>query len=82
MDLREVFAINLRRLRHAKGLSQDELAYEAEVSRSYLSQLEKGAFYASLRIVDRLAIALDVEAAELLRAPKRSKSSSKTPSRL
>ena len=44
MDLREVFATNLRRLRHTRGLSQDELAYEAEVSRSYLSQLEKGAF--------------------------------------
>jgi DNA-binding XRE family transcriptional regulator len=28
---------------------QDDLAYEAEISRSYLSQLEKGAFYASLR---------------------------------
>ena len=57
MDLREVFATNLRRLRHAKGLSQDDLAYEAEVSRSYLSQLEKGEFYASLKYsygVDRL----------------------------
>ena len=73
MDLREVFAINLRRLRHAKGLSQDDLAYEAEVSRSYLSQLEKGAFYASLRIVGKIAIALDVEPAELLRAPRKSK---------
>jgi transcriptional regulator with XRE-family HTH domain len=75
MDLREVFAVNLRRLRHAKGLSQDDLAYEAEVSRSYLSQLEKGAFYASLRIVGRVAAALDVEAAELLRAPRKGKSS-------
>ena len=28
MDLREVFAANLRRLRNAKGVSQDELAYE------------------------------------------------------
>ena len=55
MDLREVFATNLRRLRHAKGLSQDDLAYEAEVSRSYLSQLEKAAFYASLKIVEKLA---------------------------
>jgi transcriptional regulator with XRE-family HTH domain len=51
MDLREVFATNLRRLRHASGASHDELAYEADVSRSYLSQLEKGAFYASLKIV-------------------------------
>ena len=67
MDLREAFATNLRRLRHAKGLSQDDLAYEAEVSRSYLSQLEKGTFYASLKIVGRLAEALGVEPAELLR---------------
>ena len=51
MDLRDVFATNLRRLRNAKGISQDDLAYEAGVSRSYLSQLEKGAFYASLKII-------------------------------
>jgi len=69
MDLREVFATNLRRLRHARGLSQDELAYEAQVSRSYLSQLEKGAFYASLKIVAKLAVVLGVEPAELLRMP-------------
>ena len=49
MDLQEVFATNLCRLRNAKGLSQNDLAYEAEVSRSYLSQLEKGVFYASLQ---------------------------------
>ena len=69
MDLREVFATNLRRLRHAKGLSQDDLAYEAEVSRSYLSQLEKGAFYASLKIVGKLATVLQVDPAELLKLP-------------
>jgi transcriptional regulator with XRE-family HTH domain len=73
MDVREVFATNLRRLRHAKGLSQDNLAYEAEVSRSYLSQLEKGAFYASLKIVDKLAKVLDVEPAELLKSPQKRK---------
>jgi transcriptional regulator with XRE-family HTH domain len=71
MDLRDVFAANLRRLRHAKGLSQDDLAYEAEVSRSYLSQLEKGAFYASLKIVGKIANTLKVEPAELLKLPTR-----------
>jgi transcriptional regulator with XRE-family HTH domain len=70
MDLREVFAGNLRRLRHAKGMSQDDLAYEAEISRSYLSQLEKGGFYASLKIIGKLAQALDVEPAELLKTIK------------
>lgn len=74
MDLREVFAANLRRLRHAKGLSQDDLAYEAEVSRSYLSQLEKGAFYASLKIVGKLAAVLQVEPAELLEQTAKRKS--------
>jgi transcriptional regulator with XRE-family HTH domain len=69
MDLRQVFAANLRRIRHAKGLSQDDLAYEAEVSRSYLSQLEKGVFYASLKIVGKLAAVLKVEPAEMLRRP-------------
>ncbi len=69
MDLREVFAVNLRRLRNAKGVSQDDLAYEANVSRSYLSQLEKGVFYASLNVLGRLAEALGVEPAELLRMP-------------
>jgi len=71
MDLREVFAANLRRLRNARGVSQDELAYEANVSRSYLSQLEKGTFYASLNVVGRLSEALGVEPAELLKIPQK-----------
>jgi transcriptional regulator with XRE-family HTH domain len=74
MDLRQIFATNLRRLRHAKGLSQDDLAYEAEVSRSYLSQLEKGAFYASLKIVGKLAAVLKVEPGELLKLPQKPRS--------
>ena len=71
MDLRDVFAANLRRLRHVRRLSQDELAYEADISRSYLSQLEKGAFYASLKIVGKIAKTLEVEPAELIKMPTR-----------
>ena len=69
MDLRDTFATNLRRLRHEKGLSQDDLAYEAGVSRSYLSQIEKGVFYVSLKILGRLSGALNVDPAELLKLP-------------
>lgn len=68
-----MFAANLRRLRNDKGLSQDDLAYEAEVSRSYLSQLEKGAFYASLKVVGKLAAVLQVEPAELLKETRHRK---------
>jgi transcriptional regulator with XRE-family HTH domain len=77
MDLREVFAFNLRRLRHAKNLSQDDLAYEAEISRSYLSQLERGAFHASLKIIGKLAAVLVVEPAELLRLPPKRRTRAK-----
>lgn len=71
MDLRGVFATNLRRIRHERAMSQDDLAYEAGISRSYLSQLEKGAFYASLKILGKLAHVLKVEPAEFLRRAKK-----------
>jgi len=59
----ELTAAENRRIR----AQDDDLAYEAEVSRSYLSQLEKGAFYASLKIIGKLAEAFGVEPDELLK---------------
>jgi transcriptional regulator with XRE-family HTH domain len=69
MDLRQAFAVNLRRLRHSKSLSQEALAHEADVNRTYLSKLEKGMSYAGLEIIGKLAKVLDVEPAELLKLP-------------
>jgi transcriptional regulator with XRE-family HTH domain len=63
-----VFAANLRRLRHAKGLSQEDLAFEADVNRTCMSKLEKGP---GLEIIGKLASVLDVEPADLLRLPPR-----------
>jgi len=71
MDLRQVFAANLRRLRHAKGLSQEGLAHEAGVNRTYMSRLEKGGSYVGLEIIGKLAKVLKVEPAEFLRFPAR-----------
>ncbi len=64
-----MFAANLRRIRHEKGLSQDDLAYEAEISRGYLSQIEKGKFHVSLKIIGKLAEVLNVEPAAFLQTP-------------
>jgi transcriptional regulator with XRE-family HTH domain len=69
-DLRQAFAANLRRFRHAKGISQEDLAYEADVNRTYLSRLEKGVSYPGLEIIAKLAEALGVEPAELLMLPE------------
>ena len=72
-DLRQAFATNLRRLRHAKGISQEDLAHRAGVNRTYMSKLEKGASYPGLEIIAKLATVLEVEPAELLRRPSASK---------
>ncbi len=74
MDLREIFATNLRRLRNARGLSQDELAYDAKISRSYLSQLEKGSFHVSIKVIGKLAQTLGVEPDEFLKRPAKRRS--------
>ena len=70
-DLRQAFAANLRRLRHAKGISQEDLAYEADVNRTYVSKLEKGVSYPGLEIIAKLADALGIEPAEMLVLPPR-----------
>ncbi len=67
--MRQVFAANLRWLRHEKGLSQEDLAYEADVNRTYMSKLEKGGSYPGLEIIGKLAAVLGVQPAELLRLP-------------
>ena len=74
MDLRSTFAANLRRLRAGKGWSQEELAFEAGVNRSYLARVEAGRPYVGLEIIGKLAEALQVEPAELLKLPKRTRS--------
>jgi len=71
MDLRKVFARNLRRLRRAASLTQEELAFRAGLDRTYISALERGLYSASVVTIERLAKALNVEPMEfLLRAVK------------
>jgi transcriptional regulator with XRE-family HTH domain len=74
MGIREIFAANLRRARQSAGLSQEELAFKAELDRTYISSLERGVYSATIDVVARLAEALALEPAELLERPKRSRS--------
>jgi transcriptional regulator with XRE-family HTH domain len=73
MDIREVFARNLRKARNEKGLSQEKLAYEADVDRTYVSALERSEYSATIDMVDKLAKALGIEASALLQRPTRSR---------
>ena len=67
MSLKAHFSANLRRLRTRKGWSQERLAEESGLHRTYISGLERGTRNPSLQIVERLAEALKVRAAELVR---------------
>ena len=66
MDLVQLLGRNVRAARLARGLSQEQLAFEAEMKRSYLSDLERGTRNPSVRALGRLAKALGVEPADLL----------------
>ena len=70
MELRETFATNLRVLRHKRKLSQEALADEAGIDRTYVSALERCVFSASLDMIEKLAKALGVEPHSLLEKPR------------
>lgn len=68
-DYRQIFATNLRRARHARGLSQEALAADADVNRRYLSDIEQGRTSVGLDIMVRLAAILEIEPHQLLVPP-------------
>jgi transcriptional regulator with XRE-family HTH domain len=67
MNVRDILAINIVRLRRAKDLSQEALAWEAGVSRRYMARIEGGQTSTGIDLVARLAAVLEVEPWELLR---------------
>ena len=61
MNLRERVARNLRRLRQEKSVSQEELAHLAQVNRNYVGMLEREEYAASIDMLEKLALALDID---------------------
>ena len=70
MDLIKLLGDNVRRERLRKGLSQEQLGFEADMKRSYVSDLERGVRNPSVKALGRLAKALGVDAADLIRIHK------------
>ncbi|HVG02141.1 MAG TPA: helix-turn-helix transcriptional regulator [Nitrospira sp.] len=65
-SLQGIIAANVRRLRKAKGLSQEELAYVCGYHRTYVGMIERGERNISIATLDALAVALGVDAIALL----------------
>lgn len=58
-------AVRLRQLRESKGLSQEDLAFQAGLGRSYYWRVEQGLINLTLETLVKLSNALSVEVAEL-----------------
>lgn len=69
MKAQALVAWNLRRLRVAKGLSQEALAVDASVDRTYVSRLERELENLSVAVLERLADALGVSVAQFFQVP-------------
>lgn len=67
MDIRLRLARNIKAARTEKGWSQEELADQAGLHRTYISGVERGVRNPTVTVVEKIAVALGVEAGELLR---------------
>ena len=65
-DWRAVLGKNVRRFRRRKGLTQEQLAFEAEIDLTYMGGIERGKRNPSLLVMARIADALGVQLPKLL----------------
>lgn len=73
MNLKDLLAANVRRLRQDSGLTQEDLADRTGLSSRYVGSIERARVSASVTVLGKLADALGVEAFELIK-PKDRKS--------
>ena len=66
VDIRARLGRNVRRLREARGWSQEDYADRAGIHRTYVSDIERGMRNPTISVVEKLSVPLDVRAGELL----------------
>ncbi len=65
-DWRAIVGRNIRRLREARRMTQEQLAFEAQIDLTYVGGIERGRRNPSLMVMVRIADALDVPVRDLL----------------
>jgi transcriptional regulator with XRE-family HTH domain len=65
-DLLVLFGGQLKNFRKERNISQEELAFRAELDRTYISGLECGKRNPTLKILVKLAVSLNIKPSELL----------------
>lgn len=70
MDIQRQVGLNVRKLRQKRGWSQEELAHESHLHRTYISGVERGVRNPTVSVLQEIAAALDVPPARLLDSAK------------
>jgi len=65
-DIRELLGIKIRKVRQKKKMSQEDLAFESGLHRTYISDIERGARNVSIKNIEKIAKALKVSLKELM----------------
>jgi transcriptional regulator with XRE-family HTH domain len=66
MDIGRRVGRNIKAIREAKGWSQEELAHQAQLHRTYVSGVERGVRNPTLTVLERFAVALKVTVGSLI----------------
>ena len=67
MNLQQIFGETIKKIRLEKGLSQETLAFEADIDRTYISDIEKGERNISIQVAYKLALALQISFSDLIK---------------
>lgn len=65
-DILKIFGENVRKIRREKGLSQEELAFKANLHRTYIGMIERAEKNITLINIEKIANALEVNIKELI----------------
>jgi transcriptional regulator with XRE-family HTH domain len=71
MDVRRRVGLNVKNVRRERGLSQEGLAFECGLHRTYVSGVERGIRNPTVVVLEKIAEALKVPAGRLLDEPVR-----------
>jgi len=65
-DINKKVGAKIRKYRLAKGLSQEQLAFEADLHRAYIGQIERGEKNIGVQNLDKIAKTFKISPAKLL----------------
>ena len=66
MEIKTIFGDVLKQARKEKGISQEQLAFDSNLDRSYISKLETGVYQPSISTIFAVSEVLGIKPADLI----------------